>query len=527
MRQHAGEESLGRLMARTLAADRRALLHVALLTAVAQLLLLPLPLLSRAAIDRAMGDHAPSTLTSIVIAVAALAVFDAIASWCRGRATLAVEARLELGVARSLLDRVIRMPFRMLLAKTSGEVMQSFDGVTVARELLGSRAAGAVFDAVTVLSFLALMLVVAPRGALFVGSCAMTAGGVSIGFAYVQRAFQQRETAASVAQRNAVLELLRGISRVKAAAAESRFVARWRARLDAQIAASVRRQRAAVWPDVVTTLIRDSAAAAILIGFAPLIGGPAGETANASSVGAVVALLQMAMIVLGATGRLAEVCGSVIAIGPQLEAAREVLALPIAARPGARARVRAARVVVDDVTFRYRADLPDVLRNVSLTVEDGAIRRVDGPSGSGKSTLLRLVAGIIDPDRGSVRVSGDILYIPQCARLVSGTLAENLALLSAGAPLPRIQAAAHEIGLGGLLRTLPSGFRTMLQASGTGLSSGQRQLILLTAAAASERRVLVLDEPMANLDTAAQQRILASRAFSGKTIVYASHTAAW
>jgi ABC-type bacteriocin/lantibiotic exporter with double-glycine peptidase domain len=235
----------------------------------------------------------------------------------------------------------------------------------------------------------------------------------------------------------------------------------------------------------------------------------------------------MAMMMLGATGRLADACGSVIAVGPQLEAAREVLALPIPARPVPRARVRAARVIVDDVTFRYRADLPDVVRNVSLTVEDGAIRRVDGPSGSGKSTLLRLVTGVLEPDRGSVRVSGDILYIPQSARLVSGTLAENLVLLSAGAPLRRIQAAAHEIGLGDLLRTLPAGFRTMLQASGAGLSSGQRQLILLTAAAASERRVLVLDEPMANLDTATQQRILASRAFSGKTIVYASHTAAW
>jgi ABC-type bacteriocin/lantibiotic exporter with double-glycine peptidase domain len=413
------------------------------------------------------------------------------------------------------------MPFRMLLAKTAGEVMQSFDGVAVARELLATRAAGAVFDCVSALAFFALMLAVAPRGALFVAACATVSALVAIAFASVQRRFQQRETAASIAQRNAVIEVLRAAARVKAAAAESRFVQRWRMLLDRQIGAGVRRERAAVCPDVVATLVRDAAGAAILI-WAALRAKESGVTA-----GGIVAFLQMATAMLGATARLADAWSVVIAVAPQLAAAREVLALPPPAAPRRRPRSAAARVVVDDVTFRYRRDLPDVLRNVSLRVEDGEIRRVDGPSGSGKSTLLRLVAGVLEPDRGSVHVGGDVLYIPQFARLISGTLAENLALLSAGAPLPRIHAAAHEIGLGDLLRTMPAGFETMLQANGAGLSSGQRQMILLTAAAASERRVLVLDEPMANLDNATQQRILASRVFAGKTIVYASHTAAW
>jgi ABC-type bacteriocin/lantibiotic exporter with double-glycine peptidase domain len=137
------------------------------------------------------------------------------------------------------------------------------------------------------------------------------------------------------------------------------------------------------------------------------------------------------------------------------------------------------------------------------------------------------VAGVLEPDRGAVHLTGEVLYVPQFARLISGTLAENLTLLSAGAPLPSIHSAAAEIGLADLLRTMPAGYETMLQANGSGLSSGQRQLILLTAAAAADRRILVLDEPMANLDLATQQRILASRAFAGKTIVYASHTGAW
>ena len=521
MHERADEPSLGRLIARTLVADRRALLRVASLTLLAQLVVLPLPLLSRAAIDRAIGDDAPSMLAAIALALAGVALFDAVATWCRSRATLAVEARLELGVSRTLLERVIGMPFRVLLAKTSGEVLQSFDGLSVARELLATRAAAAAFDLVSAAAFGVLMFAVAPGGAMIVCGGALVAALVSIVFARIQRRYQQQETDASVAQRNAVIEILRSIARVKAAAAESRFVERWRVWLARQLSAGVRRERASVWPEAAAMLVRDGVGATILV-WGALTARDSGVT-----VGSLVAFLQLATVMLAAVARLADAWSAVVTAAPQLTAAREILALPPPSDPPRRARNAATRIVVDDVTFRYRRDLPDVVRNTSMTIEAGDVRRIEGPSGSGKSTLLRIIAGVLEPDRGSVRIAGDVMYLPQFARLFSGTLAENLTLLSGGAPLPRIRSAADEIGLGNLLRGMPAGYETMLQASGVGLSSGQRQLILLTAAAASERRILLLDEPMANLDGDTQRRILASRAFEGKTIVYASHTAAW
>jgi ABC-type bacteriocin/lantibiotic exporter with double-glycine peptidase domain len=381
----------------------------------------------------------------------------------------------------------------------------------------------------TTVAITTMMLVVAPRAALAVVACAVASTLVTVVFAHLQRGFQEHETAASVAQHNAILEMLRSIVRVKAAAAESRFVARWRALLGREMAASLRRTRAAVWPEAAATLVRDGLAAAILI-WGALRARDSGVT-----VGALVAFLQMAAVTLAAASRLADVWGAVVTAAPQLAAAREVLAMPLPEQRSRRARAAALRVVVDDVTFRYRHDLPDVIEHVAMLIEPGETRRIEGPSGSGKSTLLRLMAGVLEPDRGSVRIAGarpsqlagEVMYVPQFARLFSGTLAENLTLLSGGAPLPRIRAVAEELGLGTLLRTMPAGYDTMLHANGTGISSGQRQLILLTAAASSERRVLLLDEPMANLDTATQQRILAARAFAGKTIVYASHTAAW
>lgn len=344
--------------------------------------------------------------------------FDAATAWCRSRPTLAVEARLELGVSRTLLERVIGMPFRVLLAKTGGEVLQSFDGLSVARELLATRAAAAVFDLVSAAAFVVLMFVVAPGGAVIVCGGGIAAALVSVVFARIQRGYQQQETDASVAQRNAVIEVLRSIARVKAAAAEGRFLERWSALLGRQLSAGVRRERASVWPEATAVLVRDGVAAAILI-WGALRARDSGVT-----VGSLVAFVQLATVMLASVGRLADAWSAAVAAAPQLAAARDVLALPPPSAPPRRARTAAARLMLDDVTFRYRRDLPDVVRNASMTVEAGELRRIEGPSGSGKSTLLRLMAGILEPDRGSVRVTGDVMYLPQFARLFSGTLAE-------------------------------------------------------------------------------------------------------
>jgi len=159
------------------------------------------------------------------------------------------------------------------------------------------------------------------------------------------------------------------------------------------------------------------------------------------------------------------------------------------------------------------------LRNVSVEIAAGEVLAIVGPSGSGKSTLARLMLGIVAPNAGAVRLDGaDIAqwdparlgpslgYVPQDVALFDGTVAENIARMgpvdsAAVADAARL-AHAHE-----LIVHLPKGYDTPVGESGQWLSGGQRQRVALARALYGQPRLVVLDEPNANLDNDGEQAL--------------------
>lgn len=174
------------------------------------------------------------------------------------------------------------------------------------------------------------------------------------------------------------------------------------------------------------------------------------------------------------------------------------------------------------------------LKRISFTLEPGQVLGVIGPSGAGKTTLGRLIAGTIEPSAGHVRVDGaDVSiwhssgghqyfgYLPQDVELVSGTVKENIARLQE-ADAEEVIEAAKLVGLHETIMRLPEGYDTDIGECGGRLSGGQKQRLGLARAFFGGPKVVVLDEPNANLDAegedALQQAIIAMRA-RGTTIV--------
>ncbi|WP_280308847.1 thiol reductant ABC exporter subunit CydD [Nocardia abscessus] len=187
--------------------------------------------------------------------------------------------------------------------------------------------------------------------------------------------------------------------------------------------------------------------------------------------------------------------------------------------------------------------------DLSATLRPGSLTVLAGPNGSGKSTAVQAILGLITPDRGAVIIDGvdvraldpdrwwaRVAWLPQRPVLVPGTLRDNLELLGARTVdhaargpvrvVDDLEAACVATGFDAVLDDLPERWDTVVGPGGIGLSLGQRQRLALTRVLAADRPILLLDEPTAHLDAAAEATVLAAlqvRARAGATVVVIGH----
>jgi PrtD family type I secretion system ABC transporter len=182
-----------------------------------------------------------------------------------------------------------------------------------------------------------------------------------------------------------------------------------------------------------------------------------------------------------------------------------------------------------------------LLNDVTFSLSEGRVLGVIGPSGAGKSCLARTLVGAWLPRSGSVAIGDHDLahwnedglgrhlgYMPQDIELLPGTIAENISRFDpAAATEPDLFIAAAELaGIQDLVRSLPNGYNTPVGINGHVLSGGQRSRIALARAVYGEPKFVVLDEPNSNLDSLAEQSLLAmvkQLKAKGVTVVIITH----
>ena len=177
-------------------------------------------------------------------------------------------------------------------------------------------------------------------------------------------------------------------------------------------------------------------------------------------------------------------------------------------------------LIVDKLVYAAPGVEMPIIKGISFSLSPGEVLGIVGPSAAGKSTLARLMIGIVKPTSGGVFLDGNNVYLwergsfgeiagylPQSVALLEGTIQDNIARMGDGDP-HRVLEAARLADVHEMIGRLPLGYDTPVGDGRLTLSGGQRQRIGLARCLYNRPRLIVLDEPNANLDAVGERALM-------------------
>jgi NHLM bacteriocin system ABC transporter ATP-binding protein len=428
---------------------------------------------------------------------------------------LRMEGRIEATLQPAVWDRLLRLPTAFFAERSTGELASAAMGVSAIRRVLTGVGPVAVQSVTVGAMNLVLLLLYSVPLALAAVAMLVVIAAVFLAMGLWQVRWQRRLVELSNKLNNQAFQTLRGLPKLRVAAAESFAYAAW-AREFAR--SRELQQRTGRIKNLTAVLNAVYLPLCSLIMFM-LLAGPARGSLSASAFltfsTAVTMLLTSVTQLTGALVSAVAALPMYEQIKPVLDEAPEVRGA--ATQPGALSGGIEAR----KLSFRYTDDGPLVLDDVSLEVRPGEFVAIVGPSGCGKSTLLRLLIGFDKPSAGSVLYDGqDLSALDQAAvRRQCGVVLQNAQPFT-GSILDCIcgaetftqdeaWAAAAMAGLAEDIKRMPMGLHTMISGGST-ISGGQRQRLMIAQALIRRPRILFFDEATSALDNETQRIVIES-----------------
>ncbi|MFE7572550.1 ABC transporter ATP-binding protein [Streptomyces sp. NPDC057539] len=471
------------------------------------------PLAAKTLVER-LGED--GSITGILLVLTGLVVFgtaiEALASYLLERTAESVV----LAARRTLIGRLLRLRLPEVERTQPGDLMSR---VTSDTTLLRAVTTQSIVSAGTGgLAFLATVVLMGVMDVVLLG---VTLGvivviGAAVALVMPRISRATRRSQEAVGHISTVLERAFGAFRtVKASGAEEREAAVVEAAAKEAWRHGV---RAAKWQ----SLAGSSVGLAVQVSFLAVLGiGGARVASGAISISTLIAFLLFLFYLMDPVSKLVQavtqyqVGSAAVARIAEAERLETEVLEPAAGRTGAAGSHGGgpAGVAFEDVTFRYREELPYVHHGVSFEIPGPGMTAFVGPSGAGKTTVFGLIERFYEATGGRVLVDGrdvrdwslpelraTIGYVEQDAPVLAGTLRENLVFAAPDATDERIREVLVRARLDGLVERLPDGLETLVGHRGSKLSGGERQRVAIARALLRGPRLLLLDEATSQLD---------------------------
>lgn len=413
----------------------------------------------------------------------------------------------------SFTDRMIREPARWHADRPLGERMTMVGAPRIAASAVPDDTVARVLDILTVLGGLTAVATTSLPLTIAVAGVVLVQAALLLVLTRRSAAQARRRLEASAESTGRLLELLRGVNRLKIAGADSRAFLNWAHRQARLTRADQAVRKLGLWQSLII---------AVVPGFGLLVLVAVTSYSDASFASFVTAQTALGLAVATIAAASVAMNSAVIA-REALDKAKPLLeSEPEGGGSGNSPGLISGGLTVKDLVFRYAEDLPPVLDHVSFDVKPGENLAIVGPSGCGKSTLLRILLGLDEAESGTVLVDGkDLATLDKAAvrRQIGSVLQSSLLLpgpirfnvdLGRSLTSAELWSALAQAAVEKDVRAMALGLDTPVSDGGGTVSGGQRQRILIARALAGRPRMLVFDEATSALDNVTQASVVES-----------------
>jgi NHLM bacteriocin system ABC transporter ATP-binding protein len=501
----------GDLLRTALAGRRDDLLIIVLMGAGGGLLGMLVPILTGQLFGSVIPGAARGQLLQITLALIVAALAGAVFQLTRSIAVLRIGGKADGRVQSAVWDRLLSLPVTFFRRYTVGDLANRSLGINAIREMLTGNVLTLLLGAVFSVFSFGLLFYYSWRLALIATALVLLLSGVTVGLVWLQIRHQRALLDLQGKIASLLFGLINGIAKLRVAGAEARAFSRWAERfaeqrrrtLAAQRAANLQASFNAVY-GVLTSLVLFA-----VVGYSSTEAMPTGEFLAFSA-----AFGQF----LAAALSLVSAFSSVLTMVPLYERLSPILeTVPEVDESKSEPGDLAGEIEFSHVSFRYQADGPLILDDVSFRAGPGEFIALVGPSGAGKSTCLRLLLGFEKPTSGSLYFDGQDLaslavqsvrrqigVVLQTGRPMAGSIFSNITG-SSNLSIDDAWEAARMAGLEEDIKAMPMGMHTVISEGAETFSGGQKQRILIARAIVHKPRIVLFDEATSALDNRTQE----------------------
>ncbi|NHM20574.1 type I secretion system permease/ATPase [Tritonibacter mobilis] len=499
----------------------------------ANLLAVATALFSMQVYDRVVPNQAFDTLWILASGVGIAIVLEFVLRLMRASLVDVSGRDLDLTLSARLFEKVANMRLAQQPSSTGAFASQVRDFATV-REFFTSGTVTALCDLPFVLVFVAVIWFIGGEVALVV--LAGVVFSVLPGLLMQGRlaAASKENTREGAALNGLLLETISSLETVKASRAEGRLQRAY-AQLTATMANTAVRTRhlTTITTQLVSTVQKLAYAGVVIAGVYLINNG-------SLTVGSLIACTLLSSRAMSPMGQVAGLLARWQHVRAAMEGLDGIMNLKVE-RPDDRHFVRASNINgayrLDDAVYRHDPEGPPVVSIHNFEIPAGEHLALLGGNGAGKSTLLRMLAGLTDPESGTVLLDDlalsqidpidrrrQIGYLPQSVALFQGTLRDNLLLDHGLHSDEELLEALDAVGLGSFVRRHVRGLDLRIH-SNANVSGGQRQAIGLARVLLQDPKIVLLDEPTAAFDHLTEMHVInhLSKWLEGRTTVISTH----